>query len=159
MASRRGDRGRKTKREQILAINASHRFYESMSVNPKVSAETLCRPVPKERKAAVRDPSKVYEADILREILKALRSHPKVARVERRQSGVFQNGNRWIRVGRRGDPDIGGFLKGGRVFGIEVKRDGLEPTELQQARIDEIRAAGGLAGCAHSVEEAFALLD
>lgn len=142
-------------------MNASHRFWASMSGKPdaQAKAEALCRAVPRERKAAVRDPSKVYEADILQAILKALRKHPKVARVERRQSGVFQDGGRWVKVGRRGDPDISGILHGGRVFGIEVKRPGEVPSEIQWQRINEINAAGGLAGWADSVEMALALLD
>ncbi len=99
------------------------------------------------------------EKHILADILAALRKHPKVARVERRQSGVFVDGERFIRVGRRGEPDICGMLHGGRTFKIEVKRPGEEPDERQQRHLDETRAAGGIAGCAHSVEEAIVLLD
>jgi hypothetical protein len=144
-----------------MGINAAHRFYAAMSDKPdaQAAAESMCKPVPRERKAALRDPEKRYEADVLRDILKALRKHPKVARVERRQSGVFQDGGRFVRVGRRGDPDIGGILKGGRTLGIEVKRPGEVPSEIQWQRINEINAAGGLAGWADSVEMALALLD
>lgn len=155
-------RGRRTKREEIQLRNATHAFYARAAPNAERAAEGLrkfTQAVPRKRRPAVRDPSKRYEADVLRDILSALRKHPRVARVERRQSGVFRDGERWIGVGRRGDPDITGILKGGRAFAIEVKRPGEEPNELQARRLEEIKAAGGVAGCAHSVEEAHAIVD
>lgn len=152
-------RGRKTKREEIKGLNAAHRYVSTFSMKPGAAelAETFCRPVPKER--APRKPSgKPLERDIVREIISALRKHPHVASVQRRQSGVFRDGERWIRVGQVGESDIGGMLHGGRAFEIEVKVPGREPDERQAARIEKIRAAGGIAGCAHSVEEAIALI-
>lgn len=46
--------------------------------------------------------------------------------------------------GKSGVPDIIVCL-GGRFVGIEVKRPGKVPTPIQVRRMDEIRAAGGLA--------------
>ncbi len=150
-------RGRKSKREEIKDLNAAFR-YLGMSSGKEELAETLCRPEPKRR--APRQPSGVpLEADILRDILLALRKHPKVARVERRQSGVFRDGDRWVRVGNKGQPDISGILHGGRAFQIEVKRPGKFPDDNQWRQINAIRAAGGIAGCAHSVAEALAIVD
>ena len=51
-----------------------------------------------------------------------------------------------------GKPDITGCLCSIHV-GIEVKQPGLEPTKIQEYRIKKIREAGGVAFCAHSVEE------
>lgn len=57
----------------------------------------------------------------------------------------------------RGIPDILGCIRG-RHFGIEVKVPGEESTDLQKFVQQEIRDAGGIAGEAHSVTEALALL-
>lgn len=46
--------------------------------------------------------------------------------------------------GKSGVPDIVGCYRG-RWFSIEVKREGKEPTKLQEKRMGEIRAAGGIA--------------
>src|SRR5262245_13624625 len=47
--------------------------------------------------------------------------------------------------GTGGQPDIVGILPGGQGFTIEVKREGKEPTPRQEARMKEVRAAGGWA--------------
>ena len=57
-----------------------------------------------------------------------------------------------------GVPDIIGCLPDGRFFAIEVKAPGGRPSKLQLVHIDRIRAVGGLAGIAHSWEEAAAIL-
>lgn len=141
-------RGRKSPADLKRAINASFDLY---GIPQFKSAVREYRP---------RKPSgERLEKHILADILKALRAHPKVARVERRQSGLFQDGNRIIRVGQRGEPDVSGMLQGGKVFKIEVKRPGEQPDERQQRHLDETVAAGGIAGCAHSVEEAIAIIE
>lgn len=140
--------GRKSPAEQKRLINAAFDFYG----------------IP-QFKSAVRDykprkPSgKPLERNILPAIMQALRKHPRVASVQRRQSGVFLSGNRTVRVGSPGEPDISGMLQGGRSFVIEVKVPGREPSATQQAHIDRVKAAGGIAGCAHSVEEALAIIE
>lgn len=146
-------RGRKTKREEIQALNAVDRFYASTSNRePQFQRE-----LPKQR--APRKPSgKPLERDILRDIMDALRKHPAVATVQRRQSGVYQDGGRWIRVGVRGEADISGILKGGRAYAIEVKRPGRLPDERQTEFLNRIQAAGGVAGVASSVAEALQII-
>lgn len=98
------------------------------------------------------------EKHVLAAVLKALRHDPRVASVERTQSGLFQEGNRWIRVGTPGKLDITGLLVGGRYFEIEVKRPGEKPNPKQADRIAAIRANGGISGYAWSAESALALL-
>lgn len=46
--------------------------------------------------------------------------------------------------GKSGVPDIVACVEG-RFWGIEVKREGKNPTPIQERRIAEIEAAGGLA--------------
>lgn len=46
--------------------------------------------------------------------------------------------------GKAGVPDIVACING-RFVSIEVKREGKEPTKLQDTRMDEIRKAGGYA--------------
>lgn len=114
-------------------------------------------PLPKKR--GPRSASgKPLERNVLRAIIQALRLDPRVASVERNQSGVFREGDRFIRVGTRGKLDLTCYLKDGRYIEIEVKRPGGKPKPHQAARIEQIRQAGGLAGYATSPEEALALL-
>jgi hypothetical protein len=64
---------------------------------------------------------------------------------------------RHVAMGVGGDPDLYGVLDG-RHFEIEVKRPGQSPTPLQEQRLAAWRAAGALAGVAHSVDEALEVL-
>ena len=50
------------------------------------------------------------------------------------------------------------ILQGGRAFAIEVKRPGGRANERQEQFLERIRAAGGIAGCATSVEQAIAII-
>jgi hypothetical protein len=126
-------------------------------------AEALQQALPPQRHRVKRPvdgkPALPYERDVLVQIVKALRADPRVARVERNQSGVFQDGNRYIRVGVKGKLDLTVYLKTGRFAEIEVKRsEKTKPEPHQLARIAEIKQQGGLAGWAWSAESALALL-
>ena len=101
---------------------------------------------------------KPLEKHILKAILDALRHHPDVAIVDRRQVGEFVDGERHIRVGIPGVGDISGMMKGGRYFEIEVKREGGRTTDAQVTRLNRIRNGGGIAGVARSVEDALTIL-
>ena len=57
-----------------------------------------------------------------------------------------------------GTSDILGCLPGGRFFALEAKRPGMKPTEKQSAFLESVRATGGIAGVACSVEEAAEVL-
>lgn len=152
-------RGRASKRDRIAANNAAHHFYAAASERPDAlaNAERLTIPLPKER--APRKPSDLpLERAVLADVLDALRRDHRVALVERTQSGLFMDGNRYIRVGSRGKLDITFMLRGGRYGEAEVKRPGKQPDPRQAERIATINANGGLAFCAHSAEEAIAAL-
>lgn len=65
----------------------------------------------------------------------------------------IQNGSLWIHktftggFGKSGVPDYVGCARhtAGKLFAIEVKREGKAPTALQWKRMEEIEAAGGKA--------------
>lgn len=150
MTRQRTFRGRKSKLEEARAHNAAIDFYNM--------PERFKRPLPKVR-AAAKPSGKPLEKNVLGSVLMALRHDPRVALVERTQSGLFQDGNRHIRVGSKGKLDITGMLKSGKYFEIECKRDeATKPDERQTERIAAIRANGGISGWCWSAESALALL-
>ena len=60
-----------------------------------------------------------------------------------------------VNVGKEGESDIFGHrVSDGKALYIEVKLPGEEPRKDQQRFINAMKAAGAIAGCAHSVEEA-----
>lgn len=155
-------RGRPSLRDQRLAAKRALDFYADSFGKPRLEIHI---PEKRERKprpmrgvdidAVHRKP---LESQVLKAIVQRLRLDPRVASVERNQSGVFREGNRFIRVGTRGKLDLTVYLRDGRYCEIEVKRHGRKPEPHQQARIDSIRAAGGIAGYATTPEEALAIL-
>lgn len=122
---------------------------------------------PKRRaKGKTRHRVEPLEKDIQKVILHALRLHPVVARIERTNTGAgcFQGKDgkkgRFVRFGFAGQPDPTGLATDGRVIAIEIKRPSTRNnvTPEQRAYLDQVSAAGGYAGVATSVEEAFAIL-
>jgi hypothetical protein len=155
-----------TKRERILYNNTQCLMWAAAAEYDgdhakAASIRARIKPVPAERVRKPKDVSKAappLEAEVLKSVVKALKSDPRVARVQRNQSGVFHEGDRWIRVGERGLLDLTVYLKSGRYIEIEVKRPGGAPKPHQAARIADIKSQGGLAGYAWSAESALALL-
>jgi hypothetical protein len=101
------------------------------------------------------------EKDVQAAIMHALRIHPKVGLAIRYNSGSMHgsNGTRYLKCNSAdGHSDIGGYMKGGRAFYIEVKRVGERPTEKQAAFLELARANGVLAGVAHNIEQAFLII-
>jgi hypothetical protein len=158
-------RGRLSVRDQRLGNLAASKFFALGAPDEKreaahahIAQQEASIPPERLRRAAQRDPSKIYEKEVLTDVLQALRRDPRVALVMRQQSGVFVEGNRHIRVGTPGTLDIGGMLMGGRHFEIEIKRPGGKPDDRQAERIEAIKRTGGIAGYATSAAEALALL-
>lgn len=56
-------------------------------------------------------------------------------------------------MGRAGQPDISGCLRGMR-FELEVKKPGLSPTRIQEIEMARWAEAGAFVRCVHSVDEA-----
>lgn len=155
-------RGRPSYRDQLVTNDAWGSFYAAAADKPHKPSTLLAKLPPKRhrvRRPVDGKPAAPYERDVLAQIISALRHDHRVARVERNQSGVFKEGNRYIRVGTRGKLDLTVYLKTGRYVEIEVKRDQKhKPEPHQVARIEEIKRQGGLAGWAWSAESALALL-
>ena len=104
-------------------------------------------------------PALPLEKHVLKAALKALQRDPRVAFVNRQQSGLFTEGLRTIRVGTPGLLDLHGMLKGsGRYFEFECKRPGNKLDERQATRILFVIANGGISGFFTSAAEALALL-
>ena len=154
MAFGRNQRGRQSHRDKLIENKRALDFMADAVGKPRMQFEIP--PPPKKR--APRDSEIPLEKEVLADVLQALRCDPRVALVDRRQSGTFMDGDRYIKVGVKGTLDISGMLHGGRYFEIECKRPGGKPDTRQWERIAGIVANGGIAGCATSADEALALL-
>jgi hypothetical protein len=95
------------------------------------------------------------EAAALVEVLKAVRTHPLVAWAYRQNSGVAKVGNRFIRFGWPGCPDVLGQLNDGRLLGVEVKAAKGRVSPEQAIFLERIRAAGGVAFVARDCRDVF----
>ena len=93
------------------------------------------------------------EAAALVEVLKAVRAHPLVEWCERMNSGAAKVGNRFIRFGWPGCPDVLGQLKDGRLLGVEVKSRTGRLRPEQSVFLDRIRGAGGVAFIARDLRD------
>ena len=84
------------------------------------------------------------EAAALSEVLMALRAHPAVVWCERMNSGAAKVGNRFIRFGFKGCPDVLGQLRDGRLLGVEVKAPKGKLRTEQAFFLARINTAGGI---------------
>jgi hypothetical protein len=98
------------------------------------------------------------EADLMRKIM--LECTSANTRLFRNNVGKLQNNrDQWVSYGLGvGSSDLI-CIRDGLFIAIEVKLPGQKPTKEQQNFIDTIRAMGGRAGVAHSVEEAKGILN
>lgn len=150
----RFQRGRRSLRDTLLASQKASDLYADMADKPRMDYAIPSPPKKRTRSAS----GKPLEKHILKAVLQALRAHPKVSFAWRMQSGVFQDGDRFVRVGTKGLPDIVGMLRGGRLFAIECKSASGSVTSEQSAWLVAVRDNGGIAGVARSVEDALALI-
>ena len=84
------------------------------------------------------------EAAALSEVLMALRAHPAVVWCERMNSGAAKVGNRFIRFGFKGCPDVLGQLRDGRLLGVEVKAPKGKLRPEQAIFLERINTSGGI---------------
>lgn len=85
------------------------------------------------------------EAAALTEVLMALKAHPAVVWCERMNTGAAKVGNRFIRFGFTGCPDVLGQLHDGRLLGVEVKAPKGKLRPEQAVMLERIAGAGGVA--------------
>jgi hypothetical protein len=95
----------------------------------------------------------VAERDVLGAILEWLPYCKAVAWFARMNSGGYEIKGQFVRFGFKGCPDIIGQLRDGRFLGIEVKRQGAEPTEAQVEFLGKVQRHKGVAFVAHSLED------
>lgn len=147
---------KKTYREQMIANDAALDYYAAM-----FGKETPA--LWKNNVAAKREYKKsgnVTETEIVRAILKCLKSHPKVAMAWRVNSGAVHAEGRYVRFNtQRGMADIMGTLKDGRTIACEAKSATGRIQPHQQQFLDSINAAGGVAFVARSVGDVLAALN
>lgn len=93
------------------------------------------------------------ESAALVEVLKALRAHPAVVWCERMNSGAARVGNRFIRFGFKGCPDVLGQLRDGRLLGVEVKGPAGKLRPEQSVFLERVRGAGGVAFVARDLRD------
>lgn len=70
----------------------------------------------------------------------------------RQNSGLIKSGSRFIRVGKKGCPDIIGWWPDGKFLGIEVKSNGEPLTGEQADFIGWINHSGGRAIVAYELD-------
>lgn len=143
-------------RDTLLHNKAVADAYAQMAGVESAPFATPIPPPPKKRVPRVTSGrTEPRERVNLRAIIQLLRTHPKVYAkcVYRMQSGLFREGERYIKVGVVGIPDILFVLRNGRLGACEVKAKGGAVSPLQAQRIADIRAAGGLAFVAWSVDD------
>lgn len=99
------------------------------------------------------------EAGALKEVLMALNAHPAVSWCERMNSGAVKIGNRFVRFGWKGCPDVLGQLKDGRLLGVEVKAEKGKLRPEQAIFLERIRFAGGVAFMARNCLDVMQELD
>ena len=115
------------------------------------------------------------EAEVQRAIIGYLCGHPRVALVERHNSGAVHDAQKGYYIefhhlysrGFKGEkmrkPDICGMLRDGRYYAIEVKRQGWrkpsDQREIEQENyLLHVRACGGIALFATCVDDVGAVL-
>lgn len=98
-----------------------------------------------EQQTAVKRRKVTPEASVLAEVLQTLQGSAKVAWARRMNSGAAMVGDRFIRFGFKGCPDILGQLRDGRLLAVECKskRGRLEPEQEQFLSL--VQQAGGVA--------------
>jgi hypothetical protein len=99
------------------------------------------------------------EAAVLKAVKRALELHPRVAWVERLNSGAgqiaFADGakSQWMRFAWRGAPDLLGQMVDGRILCVEAKRPSGRLRPDQEAFLNVVRCQGGVAFVARSVDD------
>jgi hypothetical protein len=156
-------KGKINLREQMLRNQKALDTYASLAEKPPLVLDIP--PAPKKR-APSQPSERPLEKDVQKAILSMIRWRTDVVFY-----GRFNRGSA-VYYGQDGKPrhvvfntvpgfsDIHGMLKTGRAFYIECKRDGKEKATADQLEfIDKVKAGGGIAGVAWTVEMAEDILN
>lgn len=146
---------KQTIRDSAVAMN----YYAiSSGKGPRFDLE----PAPVATPARERKPQPGPEAGVLAAVIKALSMHPAVAWVRRMNVGAIKIGEgrnaRFFRAGFVGCSDIIGQMKDGRFLAVECKSATGKLSDEQVRFIDTVRAAGGVAGMARSIDDALLII-
>jgi len=117
-------------------------------MNPENQTDLLGMPLLPDKRTNDRP-----EAAALHEVLLALRAHPAVCWVERMNSGAARLGNRFVKFGFTGCPDVLGQLRDGRLLGVEVKAPKGKLRPEQAFMLERIAGAGGVAFVARDLRD------
>lgn len=98
------------------------------------------------------------EQAALHEVLAALRSHPAVSWCERMNTGAARIGDRFIRFGFPGCPDVLGQLKDGRLLAVEVKAPAGRLRPEQRAFLSLVGENGGCVIVAKDCRDVYRVL-
>ncbi len=99
------------------------------------------------------------ETSLQNKIIAALCAHGCVAR-NHTVGEFYTKYGAIVHIGKHGESDIMGHrIRDGRAIYIEVKLPGEHPRDDQQKFLDAMKAAGAIAGCAHSVKEALQIVE
>ena len=149
---------RKSAAETLRDNLAAHELYSQLSGKP--IPDHIPRPAPKQERKPHGFDGKPLERDVKKAIVKELRKHAAVTSVLVNVSGMAESANgRMYQVGIRGKLDLSIKLRCGRWGELEVKRPGFSPKPHQYERMKTVRAQGGFADWACSVEQAVLIIE
>jgi hypothetical protein len=135
------------------------------------AAELLCHPTWKEigdalsnaKRIAQRDRMRARrkrtpESSVLQACLTYLLLHPQVAWIARFNIGAMKVGERFVRFGPKGFPDLHGFAKDGRAIYVECKSKRGELTKPQADFLAMAVKSGAYACVARDVADVEAMM-
>ncbi len=96
---------------------------------------------------------------MLAAVLELCQRHPLVAKAWRNNVGAMKIGDRYVRFGEPGTPDVMGFMKDGRFLAIEAKSEDGKLTDKQREFLANARDRRCIAGLARSVDDALAIIE
>lgn len=137
--------------EEHVAAHNARRAKQCAEADGQTSMDRSIATIERVVAAEIKRAKHASERQTLPAVLLALRLHPKVAWVERMNTGGMwaineKSGHRqYIRFGWAGMSDITGQLRDGRRLEVEAKSDTGRPTPEQRAYIALIRHHQGVA--------------
>jgi hypothetical protein len=99
------------------------------------------------------------EKQIQKEILEYARKHPKIAWIDRANSGKVRVKGGFMQLHESGTPDLIGYSIGGKFIGIEVKDEKNYNTENNGLRPDQITRINDMSYCQCYVGVAWCIED